>query len=403
LEKWNLPKGWEWVRLREVTDDFISGGTPSTKNCELWKGNIPWTTSANLSGCILREGSKFINGDAIKNSATNIVQKDNVLIATRVGIGKSVVNTIDIAISQDITGLIIDKQRVNPNFIVRFLHHPYVIKELEKLSQGSTIKGLQRSHIENLAIPIPPLETQQKIVAILDKAEEIKRLRAEANAQTQKLIQSVFLDMFGDPVKNPKGWSTSRIGDVTSKISSGSTPLGGREVYSKSGKLFIRSQNVLMNRLNLDDVAYIDNATHTNMKRTWVNCGDVLLNITGASIGRVAWYDGENGSANVNQHVCIIRPNHKMILPEVLAFQISMPSFQQKIMMKQSGATRQAFTFTQISDFKIILPDLALQNHFLSIMRAINGVGQKQKEQDSQLLLNKNNLLSNAFNGELVA
>lgn len=401
MKKRGLPKGWVYKKLGEISK-IRSGGTPSRSCPEYWSnGTIPWVKIGDMSSKYVEKTQEKISHSGLDNSAAKLLEKDTLLISIFATLGEVSILKIDAACNQAIAGITVDPKLISTDYLYYYLIH--IKNNIKDRGRGVAQNNINLSILNNTQIVVPPLETQQKIVAILDKAEEIKRLRAEANAQTQKLIQSVFLDMFGDPVKNPKGWSTSRIGDVTSKISSGSTPLGGREVYSKSGKLFIRSQNVLMNRLNLDDVAYIDNATHTNMKRTWVNCGDVLLNITGASIGRVAWYDGENGSANVNQHVCIIRPNHKMILPEVLAFQISMPSFQQKIMMKQSGATRQAFTFTQISDFKIILPDLALQNHFLSIMRAINGVGQKQKEQDSQLLLNKNNLLSNAFNGELVA
>jgi type I restriction enzyme S subunit len=99
------------------------------------------------------------------------------------------------------------------------------------------------------------------------------------------------------------------LGDLTTLISSGSTPKGGSEVYVRQGPvMLIRSQNVRMNALVLDDVAYVTDEIDAQMVRSRVKCGDVLLNITGASIGRVATFDLEHVEANVNQHVCIIRP-----------------------------------------------------------------------------------------------
>ncbi len=100
-----------------------------------------------------------------------------------------------------------------------------------------------------------------------------------------------------------------KLGPLTSLISSGSTPLGGASRYLAEGPvMFLRSQNVLMNQLDLSDVAFIDDVLYNEMKRTQVQPGDVLINITGASIGRVAPFDLDGRRANVNQHVCIIRP-----------------------------------------------------------------------------------------------
>src|SRR6516225_4251770 len=107
----------------------------------------------------------------------------------------------------------------------------------------------------------------------------------------------------------PADWSVRPIDDLAAQVGSGVTPRGGRESYLKEGVPLIRSQNVLMNRLDLTDVAYIGEDVHESMSRSSLQPGDLLLNITGASIGRVAVVPAWLQTANVNQHVCRIRLN----------------------------------------------------------------------------------------------
>jgi len=162
-----------------------------------------------------------------------------------------------------------------------------------------------------------------------------------------------------------------RLGDASDLISSGSTPLGGDKNYAPTGPvMFVRSQNVQMTKLDLSDVAYVSDEIHQAMKRTHLKCGDVLLNITGASIGRVAPFLLENIKANVNQHVCIIRPKSGVLDPQYLARFMSTPRFQADIDRLQRGGTRQALTFSQIADFLVPVPPLKEQQRIVEILNA---------------------------------
>lgn len=397
-----LPEGWEWIKLDDIIEEYISGGTPATTNQTYWDGVIPWTRSANISSKYLDCGERFVSETAVTETATNIVKNGNVLVATRVGVGKSAVNLIDVAISQDLTGLIVDKSRIFPQYLVNFLHSPAMQCYFNQFSRGTTIKGIQRSDLVRIPIPLPPLETQRKIVAILEKAEATQRLRAEADALTQELVQSVFMEMFGDPVTNPMGWAKLKIGQITDYVSSGITPRGGREIYVNNGVKFIRSQNIRMNHIVYDDIAYITKNIHNQMSRTWVKNNDVLLNITGASIGRIAWYNGLDDEANVNQHVCILRPKKSTITPEFLSYQISMPSYQNRMLSLQSGATRQAFNYAQIKNFEIIVPSIGLQQHFSRLVEQTNVILERQFATKMKIKTQFNALSQKAFTGELI-
>ena len=113
----------------------------------------------------------------------------------------------------------------------------------------------------------------------------------------------------------PESWRVEHLGDLTEKVGSGITPRGGERVYKKEGRPFLRSQNVGWGKLLLDDIAYIDEATHETFLDTEICSEDVLLNITGASIGRSAIANHQVTGGNVNQHVCIIRTNRNDLYP----------------------------------------------------------------------------------------
>jgi type I restriction enzyme S subunit len=182
-------------------------------------------------------------------------------------------------------------------------------------------------------------------------------------------------------------WSqVDELGKHTTLISSGSTPLGGSKVYLDDGPvLFIRSQNVLMNRLDLENAVYISDEADQKIGRTRLQAGDVLLNITGASIGRVASFDGQNRRANVNQHVCVIRPNPRALNARYLSSLIATPEFQRRIQQAQVGGTRQALTFSQIADFKVPLPPIAEQRRIAEVLDRAEALRAKRRAALAQL------------------
>jgi len=149
---------------------------------------------------------------------------------------------------------------------------------------------------------------------------------------------------------------TVRLADVTTRIGSGITPRGGSAVYQASGRPFLRSQNVGWGDLRLDDMAYIDDTTHMTFPATEIHAGDILLNITGASIGRSAVATSELHGGNVNQHVCEIRLKHGRMDPYyVNAFLLSRAG-QDQIDMFQAGGNRQGLNFQQVGSISV--PDL---------------------------------------------
>ncbi len=204
----------------------------------------------------------------------------------------------------------------------------------------------------------------------------------------------------------PEGWKWVKLGEVLKFIGSGVTPRGGRNVYKNSGIMFIRSQNVYPNKLVLDDVAYITKEVDEKMNRSRVNPNDVLLNITGASIGRSTFIPNKFISANVNQHVCILRTDQNKVRSKYLSFYLNSPFAQGYINRIQIGATRQTLNYSQI---KMFLFPICKIEHQLKVIKEIekrfSEADNLEKTIDESLAKAetlRQSILKQAFEGRLV-
>ncbi|MCJ7631791.1 restriction endonuclease subunit S [Candidatus Bathyarchaeota archaeon] len=282
---------------------------------------------------------------------------------------------------------------IYPKFLYFWLKTKYDL--LSRRTSGSAIPHVDKVLLKESKIPMPPLDIQRQLARILEDSEDLMEKREKANRITSQIIQSIFLKMFGN--ENPQ----NKIGDISLHVSSGSTPLGGEKTYVKEGITFIRSQNVLMNTLSLENATPISEKTHNEMKRTWVKNGDILLNITGASLGRVAVYKGLDDKANVNQHVCIIRADPNKAIPEYVSLYLSSRRAQKQIWTIQAGASRQALNYEQVRSLDIYIPSIDQQKEFVAVAKHIETLRDKQAQSAEEIDELFQSLMYKAFRGEL--
>lgn len=197
-----IPKEWEVVRLNDISLDLIGGGTPLTSNPDYWNGDIAWMTSAHIDGREIKNGQRYITKEGLKNSATNLILKNNVLVATRVGIGKVAVNKIDIAISQDLTGVVINQKLAIPDFIYWNLVNN--AKRLKALAQGSTIKGVLREDLGKMQLPLPSLPEQQQIAEMLGVVDERLKLLRKRKERLERTKKGLMNDLLTGKVRVKK-------------------------------------------------------------------------------------------------------------------------------------------------------------------------------------------------------
>lgn len=247
-------------------------------------------------------------------------------------------------------------------YIALWLRSPMFMDWRDGQARGANIQNLRFSQFESVAVPTPPDHERDAFVNRLrSQLATAAPIRAAAEAQMraiEMLFRAAVRGLFeGDETGD---YRRVPLQSIVSKVGSGLTPRGGQAAYVESGVPLIRSQNVRMNRFEDDGLVFISSAQDREMPGTRVLPGDILLNITGASIGRVCLVPDRICPANVNQHVSIIRADNQ-VEPRFLCYYLSSPGFQSWMMETQAGATRQALTKAQILDFQVPLPSTVQQ------------------------------------------
>ena len=374
---------YDLVTLGEVAE-WGSGGTPSRTSPEYYGGDIPWIKTGDLGEKYLNSASEFITESGLKNSSAKYFPKGSIAIAMYgATIGKTSILNFSTTTNQACAVGIPNKNIISTEYLY------YFIKSQENIfiqkGQGGAQPNISQALIKEHKIPLPPLPEQTRIAAILDQADKIRQKRRRAAALADEFLRSVFLEMFGDPVSNPKGWEVEELGNLSSKIGSGSTPKGGDSAYIDNGISLIRSLNVHDDDFIYRNLAHIDEIQAEKLKNVIVEKNDVLLNITGASVARCCIVPDDVLPARVNQHVAIIRLKEKMLPEFLLSLLISEP--MKNLLLKDSGAgaTREALTKQQIQQLAIITPPLDKQQHFLKIYQRINKIKDNQAVEDKDL------------------
>jgi len=308
--------------------------------------------------------------------------------------------------SPDYRVFVLDDKEQNADYLLIIMQLCYTRRIFYAYGRGAASEGrwrLPRKEFLNFSLPLPPRVEQDQIVRYLHwKVSRINKLIKAKRRQIE-----LFGEFITNKINNTLCYSTdktTKVSKCVTKIGSGKTPRGGVTVYVDTGTLFIRSQNVYPSGLVTDNAYYITDEIDESMKGSRVFQGDVLLNITGGSIGRSCVYSFE-GHANVNQHVCIIRPNQDILLPEYLAYFLNSPLGQTMINTSQNEGNRQSLTFGQIGAFDIPLPQINEQEQLLHIIHGmdnpIKSVVGRLNEEIIFFIEYRNRLISDVVTGKL--
>ena len=402
-----IPEGWEVSKIKYVAEldpvkseiireNFIGKKVTFLPMDKLKKGHLILDSVADFIE-VFSSYNYFAEGDILFAKVTPSFENGNI------GIAKNLRNGIGFGSSEIYT---LRAHNIDTNFLYYWLQNQQF--KSEAVSNMYGVAGLKRvpaEFIKNHVILLPISRIDQKAIAdYLDKQtskfdqaqkllkDEIERLRAYKKSLiyetvTKGLDKNVqFKDSGVDWIGEiPVGWEVSPLKFLTTKIGSGKTPLGGAETYLDEGIMLLRSQNIYSEALRLDDVVRISEEVFREMQSTSVNKNDVLLNITGASIGRVGFYD-LNEKANVNQHVSIIRTKIDFLSPKYLFYVLQSSVGQNYISTYQFGGNREGLNFQQIGNFRLPVPELTIQNEIGNYLdKKINKVNQIIKIKEQQL------------------
>jgi len=297
--------------------------------------------------------------------------------------------------------IILDKEKVHIPYLQYSLNRTSVKKYYTQFAGGGLQLNVGKKEILSVKIPLPPLATQQKIAAILDAADELRQKDKALVAKYDELTQALFLDMFGDPVTNPKGYLKSAVGNECQVKGGKRLPKDDSLVSENTGFPYIKAGNIKAGKVTTKNLEYLQPETREKLKRYTVNEGDVCITVVGANIGDIGVVPKELHLANLTENANKLLINNPNTLNSIyLANYLQMDFSQKHIGQKTMTVGVPKLALFRIQQLELLLPPIKSQIKFADCVKAIEE--QKRIAQASALKSEElfNSLLQKAFNGE---
>ncbi|HEE5438849.1 restriction endonuclease subunit S [Acinetobacter baumannii] len=289
------------------------------------------------------------------------------------------------------------KEELVDKHYLRYALNSLIIKIIDQAHGGVGLKHITKAKLEEVQIPLPPLAEQRRIASILDQADKLRQKRQQAIEKLDQLVQATFIDMFGDPISNPKNWDKCLLEKVTHKITDGThkTP-----IYMSSGIEFLSAKDIKNGRIVWNTNKYISEQEHSQLiKRCNPEIGDIVLAKSG-SLGSVAIIDRSH-QFSLFESLCLIKHDRQQIDAIFLTSMLRSPSMLAHLLGKNKGIAIKHLHLVDIRGLQILLPPIELQHEFSSKIRTIDklvGLHSASFEYIDSLF---KSLQNQAFNGTL--
>ena len=362
-----MKQGWEVKKLGEVCE-IVGGSTPKTNEPSYWDGEHYWVTPAELDGAkYISSTSRTITDEGAKSAHLQLLPSGTVLLSSRAPIGKVAITTAPMYCNQGFKNLVCSAKLHN-EFAYWFLYHH--TEYLNSLGTGATFKEISKRVVEQIPIPVPPREEQEMIVEELNCLSGIIERKREQLRELDALAQSIFYQMFGDPITNEKGWEVKKLGEIaTSQI--GITYKPENVSDNDEGTIVLRSSNIQNSTLCFEDIVRVKCEIKENK---YVKDGDILMCSRNGSfrlVGKVAMIANLLEPMTYGAFMTIIRSPYQAYL---FAF-FKSPAFRAQLTTSKTATINQ-ITVKMLDEIKVALPPLTLQQEFADKIEAI----EKQKE-----------------------
>ena len=383
-----MKQGWEYKKLGEVCT-IERGGSPRpiTDYITDSEDGINWIKIGDA-----QEGSKYITStkekirpEGLKKS--RFVHKGDFILSNSMSFGRPYILKVDGCIHDGWLVIHDDNEIFIKDYLYYILSSPIMHAKFSQLAVGGVVNNLNSSLVRKVTIPLPPKSTQLAIVSELDKINELIRLKKEQLKDYDNLAQSIFYDMFGDPVENEKGWEVKKLGEVCSQITDGTH---NSPTNTKNGDFkYVTAKNIKKEGIVLDNITYVDADTHHSIySRCNPEYGDILYIKDGATTG-IATINNLNEEFSLLSSVALLKLEDKIINYYLKAV-LNTPSLYNCIRTNMGGAAITRLTLVKIKAIKIPLPPLPLQHLFAQRIEHI----ERQKSAVQQSITDLETLLA---------
>ena len=348
-----MREDWD-IRLFKDVFDLQMGKTPDRKNFSLFEGDNTWVSIKDLDGKYISNSKECISDEAAKN--IRLVKRGTVIMSFKLTIGKTAIAGKDLYTNEAIMAF---NLRNGYDIDASFLY--YYLKNYRWEGSNKAVMGitLNKATISKHKIAIPPKSTQLSIVSELDKLNELIQIKKEQLKDYDALAQSIFYEMFGNPVENEKGWEVKKLKDISRKIGDG---LHGTPEYSEldTGWYFINGNNLENGCISIKSTT--KKVTDSVRKKYYIEMDDftLLVSING-TLGKSAFYNGEN--VILGKSACYIKLNkdvNKLFIYEIIRGEY----FKRYAESVCTGTTIRNVSLKAMREFPIIYPPLSLQQSF---------------------------------------
>jgi type I restriction enzyme, S subunit len=408
---WKVPQDWKIVAIQDVTSDWRGGAPfePDDFTAEgfpvLHKGGI------QRRGKITIDARKktFTTEEYAKSHQKSVIDRSYMAATLRdlVPSGPSIGLMADLSLSpsdkyilaQGAYGFKLDADVVDSAYLVLLSNYEPFREYIKRYCVGSTQIHIRTPVFQELKIPLPPIETQKRIAAILDQAEALRSLRRQSIGQLDALARSVFLEMFGDPAKGKQGWDIKELQQVvkTGTIVTYGIVQAGEEF--PEGVPYIRTGDINNGSITVNGLRHTDPAIAAKFERSRVDAGDIVMSIR-ATVGTTALVPESLHGANLTQGTAKIAPGENVERLYLLNF-LRMDETQHWISRQVKGATFREITLTRLRELPVVIPPLALQQEFADRIGAIEALKATHRESLTKLDELFSSLQHRAFRGEL--
>jgi type I restriction enzyme, S subunit len=379
--------------------EVITGGTPSTRKPEYWGGNIPWLNSGILNDGDIIKASKYITEAGLKSSSTRIMPKDTVLIAlTGATTGQIGYLNIEACANQSVTGILPSKKHYP-----RYLY--YYLKTQRKKIMGDSFGGgqphINQQYVKDFLIPLPTIDDQIRIADILSRAESLIAKRKETIKILDEYLKSVFLDMFGDPVRNEKGWKVVSLNEVIMYINSGTSYGGTENKELEENELgVLKISAVTQGIFNPQEFKAVNKSKITK-KLLFVKKGMLLFSRANTKelTGACCIVDKDYPQLFLPDKLWSIIVDLNFLHPIYLNYLLKQESCRNLVREMASGGHQSMLNVSmqKFRSLRIPVPDLKIQNKFADIVERVEKIKIKNNEGLTHLDILYNSLSQRAF------
>lgn len=387
------------AKLGEVCT-IVSGSTPKTSVTSYWDGNIKWITPAELNEdtFYIMDSVRHITEEGKEKTGLSYLPTGTVILSSRAPIGKTAIAGCKMCCNQGFKNLICSDAIYN-EYLYFFLKSK--TDYLNSLGRGATFKEISKSIVENIEIPLPEVNQQKEIAEKFKKLEQLISLRKQQLAKLDELVKARFVEMFGDPDQNPKGWPLVSVTEIIrDKASNGF--FAKRDAYKDDGNVQILGVSNVVNRMysNTKELPRT-NATQAEKEKYSVKYGDMLFcrsSLVADGIGKASIVaKGTFPNVLFECHVIRLSLDLQKCVPEFVQVLSTTPFFRRQIIAQSKTATMTTIGQDGILKSSVVLPPIDLQNQFAAFVERVDQQKQIVQQSLEKLELMKKALMQEYF------